>query len=414
MQTSARSVARSALLAAQIGVALILVTNAVLLVRGLYRLRNAPTGIATDQVMTSELSLGLHRYSDSQQRLSFYDELERRLANIPGVTSSAVSDSLPPMSPARSMPYIALQAEGRPGLAIDQGTGPEVGWRAASPGYFSTLSIPVLRGRPFRDDDRQPSAHTIVVNQRLAQLLFGSDDPVGQHLRFGSDDPNQPNPWMTVVGVVANVGNDGLGRESAPEFFLPRRHATDDLLFRTASAMHVSVIVRSPVADAALSQQLREVIGELDPTLPFETASLQERVAKLAERPRFNAALLAMFAAIALLLATIGVYSVIALVVAQRTREIGIRMAIGATPGRILKLVLSQGMIWVFAGAMAGVAGTLATGHYLRALLFGVSASDPTTLLSTTAFLLLIAMLAIWIPARRAAQVDPIVALRHE
>ena len=413
MQTAQRSLLRNGLLSVQVAVALVLLTNAVLLARSLYLLQQAPLGFSTDHRVAAELTVGSARYADLSQRVSFYEELERRIAQIPGMTSFAISDSIPPGIPARSMPLVALETEGGSVWDPERGTGPEIGWRAVTPGYFKTLGISLLRGHDFREEDRAPQSDTMILNRTLADLLFPNMDPVGRHIRPKGNN-GQELPWSTVIGVVDDAANGGLGAKASPEFYLPRRHSTEDLYLRGVSSRHLSITLLSPVAAEVVANEVREKVASLDPTIPVETASMGDRVSQMASQPRFNTTLLGMFALAGILLTVIGVYSVIALLVVQRTREIGIRMALGATPARILRMVLSQAMTWVIAGALFGVMGSLYSGKYVKAVLFGIGPNDPVVIALSAALISVIAAVAILVPSNRAARVDPMVSLRQE
>jgi predicted permease len=413
MQTARRSLLRNGLLSLQVAVALALLTNAVLLARSLYLLQLAPLGFSTDHRIAAELTVGSARYADVSQRVGFYEELERRIGQIPGVTSFAISDSMPPAVPARSMPLVALETEGGAVWDAERGTGPEIGWRAVTPGYFPTLGIALLRGRDFREEDRAPQANTIILNRAMAELLFPNMDPVGRHVNPRGNN-GQAAGWSRVVGVVDDAANAGLGAKPGPEFYMPRRHSTEDLYLRGGSSRHLSIAVLSPIAPDVLANEVREKVASLDPTIPVDTATMRDRVSQTASQPRFNSILLGMFAAAGTLLTVIGVYSVIALVVAQRTREIGIRMALGAKPAQILRMVLWQGMTWVFGGALVGVLGSLYVGRYVKSILYGVGPNDPVVIAFSAALISVIAMAAVLVPSNRAARVDPMVSLRQD
>jgi predicted permease len=277
-----------------------------------------------------------------------------------------------------------------------------VTWRSVTPGYFAALGIPIPRGRGFDEGDRRPAENVVVISEALARRLFPGEEPLGRHLRFGFE-----GPWHSVIGVARDVKNAGLTAAGDPEYYVARKHSADD-------AWHYSTaILRTGFPPEAVAGWLREVAA-LDPTLPVAIETMSERVGHLRLRPMFNATLLGLFAGIGLLLAAIGVYGLLAFLVAERTAEFGVRMALGGTPGSILPLVLGKGMKLVGAGALAGLLASLAATRLLQSLLFGVAATDTATFAAVVLALGAAALLACYLPARRAMRVDPAVALRRE
>ncbi|MGA2591586.1 MAG: ABC transporter permease [Bryobacteraceae bacterium] len=392
---------RHALVAAQICASLVLLTGASLLLRSLWNLQNQPLGMRTDSVLTAAITLGQKSYSEPVRQLAFFEELETRLSRLPGVTALALSDSVPPIGPARSTIYSVIDVAGRPRAA--EGTGGMVTWRSVTPGYFAALGVPILRGRGFEEDDRDPQRNVVVISDTLARRMFPGEDALGKQIQ-----PGRSGPWLTIVGVAGNVKNTSLAERDDPEFYVVRKHSPDNAT-RWATA-----ILRGAVDPGAMARWVRTEVAALDPTLPVNIETLDQRVGKLAERPRFNALLLGLFAGMGLLLAAIGLYGVMSFLVAQRTQEIGVRMALGATPAVIARLVLGHAARWTAAGAVAGTIGSMFAVRLLRAMLFHVSGKDPWTWAAAVAVLLAIAMLAAWIPSRRAARVDPMQALRQE
>ena len=283
-----------------------------------------------------------------------------------------------------------------------EGTGGMVAYRLVSPQYFRALEIPIVRGRGFTDQDRNPGEYSIILSESLARKMFGDGDPLGQQLQ-----PGLQGPWYTVVGVAADAKNGGLVLPPDPEYYVVRGH-------ETAALRRSSIIVRTSMSPAATAQWIRGEIAGLDATLPVSIETMDQRVGKLSQRNRFDAALLSLFAAFGLVLAAIGIYGVVSYVVTQRTQEIGVRMALGATPERILRLVATQGMRPVIVGAIAGIAAALALAHLIRSLLFQVGPRDPLAYAGAALLLGLVSLLAAIVPARRAARVDPMIALRYE
>jgi predicted permease len=368
-------------------------------------LRNLQTqslGMDTQNVVTAELTLGQQKYPQPVQRLAFFEELERRLQQLPGVAASGLSDSLPPSTPARTMPFIALQAQGRPALAPEQGIGGVVGWRSITPNYFSVLGIPLLQGRSFEEADRGPGTNAIVLNQALAQKLFPGEAALGKTIAFRLSD-QAFSAKFTVVGVTGNTRNQGLGGPTGPEYYMVRKHAPDDLIFRFPDSQRISIVVRSAMDPETVARELRDVVAPIDRTLPVETSTLRQTVSTLAARPRFSAALLTLFAGIGLLLAAAGIYGLVSMLVNQRTQEIAIHVALGAAPSRVTQMMVTQMSVWIVLGAGAGISCSLIAARWVRSLLFGIKANDPSTLAAAVAVLMAVALVATYVPARRAA-----------
>ena len=402
VRATTRNVLRQALVSAQIAISLMLLAGAGLLLRSLLNLQNVRTGMRTENVLTEAISLGGYRYPTPEQQIAFFSELQGRLKRLPGVTSLALSDSLPPSGQMRSTIFAAIEVPGRP--LLKEGTGGMVGWRAVTPDYFSALSIPIIRGRGFRQEDRLPTENTIILNETLARELYADAEPIGQQLRLF----RMQGPWRTVVGVAADVKNSGLTVNADPEFYLPWKNDPVESL----STAHI--IVRTGTDPKAMAAWMRAEIVALDQTLPFTIETMSQRVGKLAQRPRFTAVLLSLFAGIGVLLAGIGIYGVVGFLVAQQTREIGIRISLGATSRNVLTMVLLNMVRWTVAGAAFGLLGSWLSSRFLESLLFEVRAHDPFLLASALFVLLAVAFFAAWIPARRAMRVDPMIALRYE
>jgi len=287
-----------------------------------------------------------------------------------------------------------------------------VTWRFVTPGYFSTLGIPIARGRGFIGEDRNPDAFAMVVSETLAKLLFPGEDPIGRRVLKGPNDE-----WFTVVGVAGDVKNAGPATNSAPEYYVVRK-ASSDFTFQNAEPpscwRDATVIVRTPLDPKLMANAVRGVVSSLDSTIPVEIQTMEQKVDGTAARPRFNAALLSVFAATGVLLAAIGLYGVMSFLVSQRTKEIGVRMALGATPAQILRQTLGLATKWTTAGLILGLAGSMAEAQLIASLLFEVKPGDPLAFGAAVALLCLVALLAALLPARRAARLDPMDALREE
>jgi putative ABC transport system permease protein len=404
---------RQFLIFVQVWMTIILLAGALLFMRSLRNMQTQSLGMDTQNVVTAQLTLGHQRYAEPAQRLAFFEQLEKKLQQLPGVASVALSDSLPPGQPARTMPFIALEADGRPPLSPEQGIGGVVGWRSVTPKYFSTLGIPLLRGRDFEDADRIAGAGAIILNDALAERVFPGEDALGKMIRFRQDE-TRSSATLTVVGVAGNAQNDGPGGRVGPEYFVVRRHSADDVIFRYPDAQRISIVARSVIDSQTMSRELRQAVATLDPALPVESSTLRQTVSRLAARPRFNAALLALFAGMGLLLAAAGIYSLVSLLVSQRTQEIAIRIALGADPSSVTRMMVAQILMWIGLGTVAGISCSLIGARWVRALLFGIKPNDPATLTAAAIALVAVAIGAAYIPARRAAKVDPMVGLRYE
>jgi putative ABC transport system permease protein len=404
---------RQLFLVTQVGMAVVLLASALLFVRSLLKLETDSLGMNTENIMTAQITLGQTKYPGAQERLAFFEELEQKLKELPGVRGVALSDSLPPSPTARTVPFVAVQAEGRPPLGPEQGIGGVVGWKSVTPEYFSVLNIPLLRGRAFDEADRKPGANSTILNQVLAERLFPGEDPLDRMVRLPQGE-GIADAAFTVIGVAGDAQNQGLGGRVGPEYYLVRRHRAEDPIFRYPDSQHVGILIRSAVGPQIVAQELRDTVTTLDPTLPVVVNTLGQSVAQLAQRPRLSAALLSLFAVMGLLLTAVGIYGVVSLSVNQRTQEIGVRMALGATPRSVVRMMVWQASLWIGLGAAAGILGSLASARWIGSLLFGIRANDPATLAEAAVLLLSVVLFGAWVPARRAAKVDPMVALRYE
>ena len=401
---------RTLLVTAQIALSIVLLTGAGLLLRSLWNLQRVPLGIDTENVLTAKFALGKHRFPNATSQLAAFSQLEQSLAAIPGVEAAAISDSLPPMGGMRARPLRALLVEGK--AQRPEGTGGMIAWRYVTPGYFAAFHIPVVRGRGFTGVDRDPGVRSVILSESLARLLFPGEDPLGRHIL--RDDRNE---WFTVIGIATDALNSGLNRDAGPEYYLVRKSMPDPTWNQQEPPMGwrgASAIVRTSISPKLVAGAVREALAGLDPAMPVDVQSMRQRVDGITQRPRFNAILLALFAAIGVVLAAVGLYGVVAFLVSQSTQEIGIRLALGATPSRITALVLGLAARWTIAGAILGTIAALYSTKVLRTMLFGVPERDPFTIGAVVLLLLVVAMLAAWLPSRRAARVDPIAALRHD
>jgi putative ABC transport system permease protein len=276
-----------------------------------------------------------------------------------------------------------------------------VEFRYVTPGYFRAMGIPIIAGRAFSENERAAGNSPIVLNATLARRLFGVENPVGQQIDLDHD-----GRWCPVVGVAADTRNNGL-TVTAPEYYRLRMESADPPGGAVA-------VFRTPLAPATLTRWIRKELAEVDPSLPVTTQTLEERVGRFREQPRFIATLVALFAGFGVLLAAVGLYGVLSFLVAQQTQEIGVRMALGARPRDIAVKVQAYAGLWTGVGVAAGVVCSLAVTRMVKGLLFGVTPGDPVSLIAGIAVLAATAAAAAWIPSRRAARVDPMVALRYE
>jgi predicted permease len=405
----ARGGLRSVLVAAQIAASLVLLTGAGLTLRSLWKLATVPLGMETQHVVTAHFVLGRQLYQRDVDQLAFFNRLEQRLQALPGAQAAAITDSLPPTGGTRGRPLSTISVEGVP--PRPEGTGGMVAWRYVTPGYFAALGIPILRGRAFTQADRDAEARSVILDESLARQLFPGQDPVGRHIL------ENHGAWSTVVGVARAARNRGPAGDADPEFYLLRKPVVDDN-FRHAEPptgwRAATVVVRTSVAPALVAAELRHTLTALDRTLPVETQTMQERLAEVTARPRLYAWLLGLFAAIAVALAAFGLFGVMSFLVARRTREFGVRVALGATPAAIMRAALANAARWVGAGIVCGLAGSLLIARSLRSILYRADAVDPAVLAAAVFLLTAVAFAAAAIPASRAAKLQPLEALREE
>jgi putative ABC transport system permease protein len=391
---------RHALIIAEVALSMVLLAGAGLLFRSFMRLQSVNAGFTAQQVLTAQLSpAGPSFQQDDANFTAFYDQVLERVRAIPGVSSAGTINTLP----LAGGPTIAFRVEGRPILPVDRWL--PTNMRSVSPDYFSTMGIPVLQGRTFTAEDRT-GPRRLVINQALAQRDFPNEDPVGKRITLGNVDENNQPIWFEVIGVTANVRSQELREEAPPELYFS--HAQIPF-------PKVAVVVRSTVEPESLAPALRQAVAEVDRTVPVaDVKTLEHIVSDSVTQPRFNLFLLGLFGGIALLLSAAGIYGVTAYTVTQRTHEMGIRLALGAQVGDVLKLVLGQGMAVIGIGLVIGLAASFALLRLMRSLLFGVGENDPLTFTAITSVLFFVALLACYIPARRATKVDPMIALRYE
>ena len=393
---------RQILAAAQIAISLVLLTGSGLLIRSLWHIQQIDLGVRTEQILVTRVDLDRQRNSSGESKRAFFLELERRLLQLPGTEFVALSDAVPPAGRVSSMIFSRIEKQGFP-AETRSGTGGMVTVRHVSPSYFQALVVPIMQGRSFTEADRDSSDGLVIVDETLARRLYPGEDAVGKRIRPGGE-----GEWLTIRGVARNARNAGLFDASEPEYYILMRN-TDAWQFNG-----LFLLVRTQRDVRAVAPLIRTEINHLDAKLPVEIESFETQVRQLSARQRFNAMLLGLFAFFALALAAIGLAGVISYLVTQRTQELGVRMALGATPANIRMLVLSQSLRWIAAGAVTGLGVGLIATRSIKSLLYGVEPNDPIILGGVTAALVTVGVLAAWLPARRAARLDPMAALRHD
>jgi putative ABC transport system permease protein len=392
---------RKSLVVTEIALAVILVIGSGLMIRAFWKLQQVRTGFDPAGVVSFSLNLPTAKYK-SPERLQFVDSLEQKLRTIPGVGAVSMATGLPPL---RRINANDTEIEGyqqtpdSPAQNVDY-------WNIVGNDYFKTMKIRSLEGRTFEPQDDNPNAlKVVIVNQALAKR-FWKGSPIGRRVNPGGADPKV---WFTIVGVVEDTKNAGMDKPAGPELYFQMRQVNQFV------GSNVNFVVRGSNDSVPLESSIRNVVRELDPTLPvYNLWSMNEVVSKSMVQPRFLALLLATFSGIATFLAAIGIYGVMAYSVAQRTQEIGVRMALGARPLHVLRLVFGQSLGMLLIGTVIGLAGAFALTRFMRTLLFEVTATDPLTYVSVIGLLTVVALLACYIPARRASKVDPLIALRYE
>jgi putative ABC transport system permease protein len=391
---------RSSLVIVEMALALILLVSAGLLIRSLIRLQSVNPGFDPHNVMTASLDLPDAKYSDPQ-KAEFFRQLTPLLNALPGVQSAAAVFPLP-MSGDEIR--TSFQIEGRPVAKSDE---PHTSIRGVTPNYFGTMRIPLLQGRDFTERDEAKATPVLIVNQAFAQQFFPGENPVGKHIQAGiSNGGPGTAPMREIVGVVGNVKFEDLTTEFSPESYIPY----GQLQFGS-----ITIVARSAKDPQGLAKPIASVVQSLDKDLPtYAPKTLEQYLNGTIAIPRFNTFLLAVFAALAMILTAVGLYGVISYTVAQRTHEIGIRMALGAQPGDMLRLVVGQGMRLALLGVGLGLVAAFGLTRFLSSLLFGVSSTDPVSFAVVVTMLVAVVLLACYIPARRAMRVDPMVALRYE
>jgi predicted permease len=397
---------RRVLVVSQIALSVLLLAGASLLVKSFWMMEQQSLGMQTRNVVTVHVSQ--NGEPSAKETADFDLRVEAAFRQIPGVTAVGMSNSLPPGGPHAGSRYSELEAEGS--APTPAGTGGSVAWRSVTPDYFRALQIPILQGRNFSDEERGLDEHLAILSKDLAARLFPDGNAVGRHVMHELFNPyREAGPVYTIVGVAGRVKNGGLTGDDEPEFYELRTSVQPEMWDN-----HNVFLVESSLPVDALTPWVRARIAQIDGTAPVEIDTMKQVVSRLADRPRFETALLGFFAGCGLLMAVIGLYGVISFVAAQRTQEIGVRMALGATRADVLRLIAGEGARLIVLGGLMGLGGALAGAQLLRSLLFNVGPHDPVAYGAVVVLLGAVSLAATLVPARAAMKVEPLEALRYE
>src|SRR5215467_5142690 len=387
---------RASLVVSQVALTVVLLTGAGLLIKSFVRLQQTPLGFRPERLLTARITLPRSAYATTPQRLSFADRLLEEFRRQPGMQEVALTSHLPFATGNQAFGILMNgQEKGGPGMPIAQ-------FRSVSPDYFRVMGIPLLKGREFSGADHERAPMVAVINETMAKRYWPNADPIGQRIKETSNQ----SAWREIVGVVGSVRHRARREEPRPEIFVPWNQYPDARL---------NVAVRRQIEPANFAATVRRAVTAIDPNLVvFEVRKMEERLFESVAQPRFRTALLGVIAALALVMAVVGLYAVMAVSVAQRTHELGIRVALGAQRRDVIGLVLRQGIKLVSLGIVIGLAGAWALTRVLATLLYEVKPTDPLTFVAVPVLLIAVAILACWLPARQAASVDPLTALRYE
>jgi predicted permease len=392
------------LVVSEIALALVLAAGAGLLVRSFVKTLRVNPGFEPEHLLSFQVALPAHRYADAPSVMHAEQELVDRLERIPGVTRASASVSLPMIT----LWQIAVTPEG-----TTLPKTPFVVNNVVMPGYFKTLGIQLVQGRAFDAHDAPGALPVAIVDEQFAKQYFPGESAIGHRMKWGSAQSS--DPWYTIVGVVRPVKARSLDEPGMPETYFPALQLGQDSTLVDLMLRGMRYAVRTSGDPLAVASTVRRAVQTLDAELPVTHMETGEAlIAQSVAGRRFDMLLFGAFAALALVLAAVGIYGLVAYSVAQRQREIGVRMAIGATSGGVVRLVLREGAWTAVIGAACGLVGAMALTRFMRSLLFGVGALDVVTFIAATALLVVIALVASWLPARRAARVDPVIAMRGD
>jgi putative ABC transport system permease protein len=398
-QGSRSSRLRSAFVVAEVALALMLLASAGLLVKSFARLQKVDTGFDTENILTMVLPLPTGKYKSDQQVVGFFRQATERIRTLPGVQAAGMVNYLPLYGGLGSATSFSI--EGQP--APPPGEEPSTNVRVADAGYFGAMGIPLLRGRNFTDVEASEARHVVLISESFARQYFPGEDPLGK--RVSIEMFSKPNP-TEIVGIVGDVRYDSLVDKAEPTAYFPHSELTYPFM---------TLVIRTDGDPTAIAPAVQREIRAIDPDQPVsDVRTMNQVMADTVARARFNTLLLGLFAGLAMLLAAVGIFGVMNYSVTLRTREIGIRIALGAQPQRVLMLILRQGLLLTIMGIGLGLAGSFALARVMSGLLFGVNATDPATFTAIVLLLMFVSLIACYIPARRATRIDPMIALRYE
>jgi predicted permease len=399
---------RSLLVASEFCLAMMLLVGAGLMIRSFLALQTVDPGFNPNNLLSMVVSVTGSKEAGPNQRPLFYQQVLQQIRRIPGVQSASAINHLPLAGDIWGFPF---HVEGRP--LPRPGESPSAAYRVVLPGYFQTMKIPILRGRDVTEADNLHTPGVVVINDWLARRYWPGEDPIGKRITL--DDPQNNPLWLSVIGVVKNTVRSEWTEPPAEEIFLPYlqdRHYLED---PSSHFAYLTLVVRTNGDSAAVAPSIRAEVRSLDKNAPIsEVQTMEQVVAESNAGPRFYLLLLSTFAAVALILAAVGIYGVMSYSVSRRTHEIGIRMALGAQTGDVIKLVVGHGIFLAFVGVGTGLLGALTLSRTMSGLLYGIRATDPATFVAVAFMLSAVAVAASYIPARRATKVDPMMALRNE
>jgi putative ABC transport system permease protein len=400
---SRRQLFRRAVVVVELALAVVLLIGAGLMLRSFWNLLDIDTGFQSKNVLTLRLSLPQADHPESEDIVSFYEELLDRVRALPGVEHAGAARALPLVGTIGDW---GLRIEGRPST---RGNHPKGDWQVVSPGYFEAMGMKQVKGRFLTLEDRTDTLQVALINETMVSRYWPDEDPLGQRIRMGS---GTDQPWITVVGVVGDVTHNGIDVEVKEKFYRPHAQFHRSVGFAPRA---MTLVVKTTADPVGLVSLIRREVGAIDPNIPLATIrTMDDVLAASVSEPRFTALLLGVFATVALVLAVVGIYGVIAYSVSRRSREIGIRMALGARRSQVLTLILQQGFALSAVGLALGIVLALGVTRLMAGLLYGVGTTDIASFTLVPAGLMFTALLASYIPARRAARVDPVAALRME
>ncbi len=395
-----RSRLRHGLIIAEVALSVVLLAGAGLLFRSFLHLQAVDAGFSAHQVLTARLSPTGTNFSEDADFVNFYDKVLQRLNAVPGVQYSGAINTLP----LSKGPTTSFRIEGRPVQTRDNWA--RTNFRSVTNDYFHAMSIPLLQGRSFSAQDNQTTPFVTVINELVAQREFPGENPIGKRITFGRVDSRQQPVWFEIVGIAASIRSAELREDPESELYFSANQNPFESM---------SLVIRSSVEPASLSASVRQIVNEVDKSVPVsDVKTMDHIVSESVTQPRFNLFLLGLFSGLALVLSVAGIYGVTAYTVTQRTHELGIRIALGAQVGDVLRMIMGQGMTVIGIGIAIGLAAAFLLMRFMNSLLFGVSATDPFTFAGITAVLIAAGLLACYVPARRATKVDPLIALRSE